>query len=95
MTNLYIDDLTLTFKDIIPNLGAAPDITYYAPQFPFGDTTRVEVIPGDSISVGVESIHYADNQYRWEKDGVALPGQTGTTLTIYHCHKGRLRQLCS
>ena len=59
-----------------------PSTTYYAPQFPFGDTTRVEVAAGDSISFGVESIHYVGNQYQWEKDGVVLPGETGTTLTI-------------
>ena len=31
----------------------------YAPQSPFGDTTRVGVSAGDSVSFGVEGIHYA------------------------------------
>ena len=69
LQELYIDSLTLTFKDILPNLHVASNTTVYDPQLPFGDTARVTVLGADSISFGVEGIHYAGNLYQWEKDG--------------------------
>ena len=95
LDSLAIDNLTLTFKDIIPNLGVASSTTYYAPQLPIGDTTWVEVAAGDSISFGVEGIDYTGNQYQWEKDGVVLDGETDTTLTISQYRKKPTLELCS
>lgn len=79
---ILIDSLKLTFKDIIPNLEVASDSIIFYPQYPFGDTTIVQVDIGSDASFGVEEIAFYGNQYQWEKDGFLLQGETDIDLSL-------------
>ncbi len=82
LSELYVDSLNLTFRDIIPNLKIPSRVMNYDFQYPFGDTTIIGVSLDDSISFGVQSIDFEGNEYQWVKDGIELEGEKGVSLTI-------------
>ncbi len=84
VTNLKlidIDNLKLTFKDIIPNLNVADSISY-APQNPFSSTVHVEVAEGESAVFNFAEIDFEGNEYQWKKDGELLEGETTFSLSL-------------
>ncbi len=69
----------LTFEDFEPSIGFFD--FRYAPQRPVGDLQTRDVSTGASITFQIP-VGGANNQYRWYRNGVAIPGETSDTYAI-------------
>jgi hypothetical protein len=78
---LKIQGNKFTFEDIEPNVGVASDEFTYSPQDNVGETMDTTIIAGSSFTMAV-SVGGANNLYQWKKDGISVPGATGSSYTI-------------
>ncbi len=58
------------------------DIFTYDPQALVDRQETIRVLENDDVTLGTEDLSSPNNTYVWYKDGVEIPGETGSSLTI-------------
>ena len=72
--NTRIDDLVLSASPIAPTPNAAPQIVSQA--------GTADAVAGSGLSLSISATGRPTPAYRWFKDGIAVNGGTGATLSI-------------
>jgi Leucine-rich repeat (LRR) protein len=87
LKDLSIENNSLTFEDIEPNIGVPLLMFAYSPQDDVGEARNITIPMRQSFGVSV-SVGGTHNQYQWYKDGSMISGATSNFYTINSVTEG-------